>query len=333
MKNYTSKITAILLSAMMVGAVGCGQSTTAGAPVELPDATADTTVAVQPQEEEVTVESLIKGLQDKVNASEGIGYQNDLEMVLEMSLLGETVSSEAKGTGSTESDGVNSFTKTTITSESDGTTTTTDSEIYFIKEGDKFTKYELTNGTWYKSTEDSGAGVDFNKMTDFDFSTATLDTTDTEYVVVASLAYDDVNDTVPTPAEDIGVEPDSSRIDNVKVPVEFHFNKETKELESMFIDMGPALNDAMQQVTTEAIAEKAAENGVEAPTDTASLFSMNITKFTITMHDFDFNARVIELPEAAQNAVEKPTVDYSQAEMPNVTISEVPTETVPAATN
>ena len=332
MKNYTTKITAALLSVMMLGAVGCGQGTSAGTPVEQPDSTADTTATVQ-QEEEVTVESLMKGLQEKANTSEGLAYNIDMDMAVEVTIFGEKASSDTQGTGICESDGVNTHTKITITSETDGETTSEETETYYIKEGEKFTKYELSDGKWYKSTDETNGGVDFNKMTDFDFSTATLDTTDTEYVVAANLAYDDVDDVVPTQSDEIGVEPDTSRTDNVQIPVEFHFDKETKELTSIFMDMGTALNEVMKQATDEALADAAKQNGVDAPSDSAAIFAMDITKFTTTMRDFDFTAHVVELPEEAKDATEKPTIGQSQSNIPSASEPEVPAETAPTATN
>ena len=303
MKIYSSKIISAVLACAMLGTLGgCKKAANeAAAPTSTPEATSDVTVEVTTPEEEVTVESLLNGVKGRQSEAGGIEYNNTIEMSMDLSMFDETVTSTLTGEGFSRFDGENTYAKTTMTTVTEDETTSEETEIYYIKDGDSYTKYELTGGKWTKTATDSNGGINLDELADeVDTSTATLETTDDEYVIVTSLEYEDVNGAVQTN----GTVEAAEEPENVTVPAEFHFDKETKELKSIVIKLDEIMNEYFKKAFDESIAEKVKEEGIENAEEMVSGFALHLSALNVIMSDFKFGPQEITLPEEAANAEE-----------------------------
>ena len=308
MKNLMKRITTSMLAVMMIGTVSaCGTDTSAGTPVG-----GNTT-------DEVTMESLMKGFSEKVKAGSGLSYKTAVDIDTEVTTLGELSVISSVINGIMETDGNNTHVKMASETVSGSVVDKTENESYIVKDGNDITKYDLIDGNWIKSEEKNSDeyNLGLDEMTEIDLSTASMETTDTEYIIKAQIPYENVDNTIPGDAKNVlegegNIDPKNNKANDMVV--EYHFDKNTKDIRSISIDMASKLNKKTDEI--ESSGDKTNE-----PIDTLNVFSMNIVKFIVIMNDFDFSERHVELPSAILDLNENTSMVNSDGDVNSETVT------------
>lgn len=268
----TAKILALVMSLIMVFALAACESTQAvqPAPKEEPAPTATEAPAVEEPEaepveepveepaEEVTVESLIKGFDEKMKNAEGTKFNMKLDMEMNLNLLGEAENMSMLADMDIESDMKNAHALVKSTATSSEGTKETDSEVYVIEEDGKMFTYTKGEDGWTKS--EGTEMVDSEALSKFvfdDYSAMKLEEIGNEYVITGTVPLKDAMATLPEDmassfGESMGIDlSDASFADAGGVNVEYRFDKETKDMISVKIDMADAVAGLMDALVAQ----------------------------------------------------------------------------------
>lgn len=267
----TAKILALVMSLIMVFALAACGSTQAvqPAPKEEPAPTATEAPAVEKPEvepveepveeqEEVTVESLIKGFDEKMKNAEGTKFNMKLDMEMNLNLLGEAENMSMLADMNIESDMKNAHALVKSTATSSEGTRETDSEVYVIEEDGKIFTYTKGEDGWKKS--EGTEMVDSEALSKFvfdDYSAMKLEESGNEYVITGTVPLKDAMTTLPEDmassfGESVGIDlSDASFADAGGVNVEYRFDKETKDMISVKIDMADAVSGVMNALVAQ----------------------------------------------------------------------------------
>lgn len=268
-----------------------------------------------------TAESLLKGYQEKVQSAEGMKADVDMDLQMKVSVFGMEESIKMGGTMNVESSGENAYAKADFTMESSEGTETAQTEIYVMKEGDKFVEYQCTDGEWTKTSVDGAGQIDGlikNKYVG-DPAKFTMETTDTEYVLKGTVSIKEAMESMPEGMFDemmtsMGSEMTEDMLANISdVPVEYHFDKKTRDLTSMSMDMTTAMQELFAVAMQEAMAELGDLEGMEGMEDfdMSTLFNFEVGALKLNVKNIVYEAVTITLPEEAKNAKEVSADDMS----------------------
>lgn len=268
-----------------------------------------------------TAESLLKGYQEKVQSAEGMKADVDMDLQMKVSVFGMEESIKMGGTMNVESSGENAYAKADFTMESSEGTETAQTEIYVMKEGDKFVEYQCTDGEWTKTSVDGAGQIDGlikNKYVG-DPAKFTMETTDTEYVLKGTVSIKEAMESMPEGMFDemmasMGSEMTEDMLANISdVPVEYHFDKKTRDLKSMSMDMTAAMQELFAVAMQDAMAELGDMEGMEGMEDfdMSTLFNFEVGALKLNVKNIVYEAVTITLPEEAKNAKEVSADDMS----------------------
>ena len=270
-----------------------------------------------------TAESLLKSYQEKVQAAEGMKADCDLDMQMKVSIFGQDEEIKMGGTMNIESSGENAHIAANFKMDTSEDTEDVATEMYVMKEGDKFVEYQCTDGDWTKTSVDGADKIDsmVKNTVVGDPAKFTMETTDTEYVLKGSISMKEAMDALPEGMLDDVMNSAGGGTDMLTedmfaemgdVPVEYHFSKETKDIVSMNMDMTDAMQKIMDAAIKQAMSEMGDLEGVEGMEDfdITTMFNFNISAMKINMKNMSFEAVNVTLPDEAKNAVEVSAEDF-----------------------
>ena len=308
MRKILKLATMATLSSMLVLAGGCGSKSTSSQ--------TDTKSSAESQR---TMKSLMEVIRKQASSSECQSYRLNVDIDSEIEFVDSvdsTYSLSISNVTDIESDGINAHAYSKSTSIEDNVTTTEESDTYFMKEdGELLTKYEKFHDSWYKYV-DSGYSyydIDFQKLTDIDFSKASLVTTDDEYIVTVQMPFDSFNEAVTGETDAPEADSGAENADPVIVDVEYHFDKD-KHFTSILSNFERNFH---------------VETGEGSSSEAVIV---ETSKFVIKISNLDFSAKTIVLPEEASTAQEVTAEQMESEYSNNINTAAPDSEPVPAET-
>lgn len=319
----------ILASALALSLLaGCGSQKeetkvtpqeTASASSSAPEAAAETKEASTPAEtqapaateapaEEVTVESLLNGYFDKVSAIQSMQYNMLMDVAMAVTVFGQSTDVKMNMDIYSETYGDNGYMKGTMKSDSYGEEMSQAVEQYIMVEDGKYVAYSLDgeSDSWSKfETETPPFSKDLiPKMDPSSFTLETVSENGSEqYKVSGSVDLKEMFEKMGGSFEELfsGVMNMDEENFAGKAELSYYFNKDTRELENLKIDMAAAFQEMFQASFAAMFEGQETEDGEEI--DVSELFQATVDAFVITLKDIRIDqGKEIVLPEEAKNA-------------------------------
>ena len=267
---------------------------------------------------EVTVASLLEGMQEA--AKSGMAMDYDVVIDMTMSLFGESESMKMDEKMHIESVGDLAYITMEMSAESDGETTTGEGIGYTEKVGDKYVTYMQQDGEWTRTESDAGQMAIFSELfADKIADEFELSEEDGAYVVSGEIKLDDAaslfgdmfsGDEMLGGSEDLDMSDLMSDLAPAKVA--YRFDKETKTLTSADIDMTGTMQDLFDKMieafmSSEELSELAGEVDGDQLAALMSMFQFKVNDCTAKMHDVVFDDTIeIVIPDEVRAAAEEP---------------------------
>ena len=261
-------------------------------------------------EDEVTVESLMTTHLEELGTVESASYEMVMDLDMSMSLFGFSQVMDMEIDVNIQTFGDNAYATGSMSNRSiqDGEETLDEQEVeqYIMQDGEEYAVYSYNKEAdlWTKwTTEKPSFSLDM--IPKFDTSTFTLEEEDDQYVVSGSIDIMDAIAALPDMFSGLTTSFGDLSAYSGETLVKYIFDKETKELKSISVDMAKAMQDIMDQSMAEAIAAFGEISDSSAEVDMSTLFSADFNSFVIEIKDLVLNqGSEIILPEEAKNAVE-----------------------------
>lgn len=259
--------------------------------------------AAEAPEEDVTAESLLNGYYDAAADIEKIAFNMKLNADIFMAAMGQESAVKMSMDVEFKTDGENSYMKGSMENESDGEKETSEVEQYIIQEDGKQVtySYDADLESWSKYESD-GATITKELIPVVNPSGLTLDDSGDQYVVSGPV---DMGELMENAGETFS-ELFSGLVGAIDsglagaADLEFRFNKETKALESVTMDMASVLEDTFKAMLSGLFADSEAQLSEE---DMASLFELKINSFELIVDDINIDDSIeIVLPDDAKGA-------------------------------
>lgn len=263
--------------------------------------------------EEVTAESLMQGLQDARDAGDAIQCDLALRVDMSVSADGEEDSVKADMDMALASVGTVARVEANAVVTDDGETEEEDVLVYVEKGDGELTAYINVDGEWVQQTQEM-EDIALEDILDVDALLAadgyTLSEEDDCYVVSC---YPDVNDMLGAllaMSNDMtGEELDAMNLLDGMAPVEMEcrFDKDTQDIVSISVDLGPAMESMVNNLFDSLIASLTEGMEDMEGVDMSifdSLFSVDVRAFTLSVDNISFENIAIAIPEEALNAPE-----------------------------
>ena len=265
-----------------------------------------------------TTESLVKATQEKFKSAESASFDGTIDMDMSVSIFGQKEDMKASGKLTSESvkDEL-AHMVLDMSVDTAGETQQVTTETYAEKDGDKYVVYTNADDEWFKQEADTSGLMDLsNVITDKFFTEAIFEEKEKEYVVSGGIDVADAAETFGSMMSmddmlgDLG-EVDLTGVD--KAQVVYHFDKETKDLTLIEIDMTNTMKQIFDKAMESLMAGEidAGEAGDIDMSDLAGLIQFDVNKMVVTMNNFKFGDAIeIKVPDSVkENAKDMP--DYS----------------------
>ena len=262
-------------------------------------------------EDEVTAESLIAGHLEALGSVESASYKLAMDMDMSMSIFGSSQVMDMDIDMDIQSFGDNAHVSGKMSNKSveDGEEMLDEQEIeqYVILEGEQYSvyTYDKNSNIWSQWTTDKPT-FSLDMIPTFDASDFILEEEDDQYVVSGDVDLMKTIEALPEMFSDLTQSFGALDGYTGKSHIIYTFDKETKSLTSLVVDMAPALQEILQQSMAEAIAafgEAFSDSSEEF--DISTLFTVDFNSFTVEIKDLVLNqGSEIVLPDEAKSAVE-----------------------------
>ena len=253
----------------------------------------------------VSAESLLKHYEKQVESNDKMSFDMIVDMDMDMLFFGEKQNIRLTENMTTEVDGDNAHVYGSMSFDEGGETESAETEVYLIGEepdggGDiVYTQYTKSDDNWYASDPeidvmDIAEVAEHVKYENFTLTeesdvyvvSGTIDTA--EAMEAGLLANAGPASEMLGNMADMGIDL-SSMVDVAPVKVEYRFDKTTRDMISMHMDMSEALNSMMTEMVKQAV-ESAAEENVESEEE--SSFD---TSALLEMFEISVNAAVVDI--------------------------------------
>lgn len=261
--------------------------------------------------EDVTVESLMAGHLEALESVESASYEMVVDLDMAMSIFGFSQVMDMAIEMNIQTYGDNAYVTGIMSNRSiqDGEEVLDEMEVeqYVMLEGEEYTVYTYDKesnlwSTW--TTEVPTFSLDM--IPKFDTSDFTLEEEDDQYVISGKVDIMDAISALPDMFSDLTTSFGDVSAYSGESLVTYTFDKGTKELTSIKVDMATAMQDILDQSMAEAIAafgETYSDSSEEV--DLSTLFSADFNSFIIEIKDLVLNqGSEIVLPAEAKTAVE-----------------------------
>ncbi len=272
--------------------------------------------------DEVTAESLMAGHFEALSEVESASYNLVLDLDMSMSIFGSSQVMDMDIDMEIQSFGDNAHVSGKMSNRSaeDGEEMLDEQEIeqYVILEGEQYSvyTYDKNSDIWSQWTTDKPT-FSLDMIPKFDASGFVLEEEDDRYVVSGDVDLMKTIEALPEMFSDLTQSFGALDGYTGKSHIIYTFDKETKSLTSLVVDMAPALQEILQQSMAEAIAafgEAFSDSSEEF--DISTLFTVDFNNFTVEIRDLVLNqGSEIVLPAEAKEAVE--TAEEPEAEEGN----------------
>lgn len=265
-----------------------------------------------------TTESLVKATQEKFQSAESASFDGTIDMDMSVSIFGQKEDMKASGKLTSESvkDEL-AHMVLDMSVDTAGETQQVTTETYAEKDGDKYVVYTSADDEWFKQEADTSGLMDLsNVITDKFFTEATFEEKENEYVVSGGIDVAEATETfgsmmaIGDMAGDLG-DIDLTGVD--KAQVVYHFDKETKDLTLVEIDMTNTMKQVFDKAMESLMASEidAGETGDMDMSALASLIQFDVNKMVVTMSNFKFGEAIeIKVPDSVKESA-KDMPDYS----------------------
>ena len=302
-------------------AASASETQEASAAAEETAAATETPAATEEPAEEVTAESLMNGYFDSISDIQSMSFDMVMGMAMSVTLFEENTDVSMNMDIDFASYGDNAYMIGTMESDSYGEQTSESMEQYIMSEGDTYVVYsrDADTDSWSKYTsEEMTISKDFVPQLDpADFELETVNENGTEQYKASGEV--DLQKMVESMGESFGelfsgiAGADSESLTGT-ASVAYYFNKDTKVLEAVHIDMAKAVEDmfrAMFEGLLGSLSSLGEEDSEETETpDYSSSFEISVSDFKVNLDSILINqGKEIVLPDAAKEAEEDDDAD------------------------
>ena len=260
-------------------------------------------------EEEVTAESLLNGFFESTGEAESSSFKLGMDMDVSMNIMGssQTINMDIALDVQNFKDTtyMNGYMKGTFVENGEEVPSEEMIEQYVLQEDGKYVTFshDLKTDTW-SSMEVEKPAFSFDMIPKFDTSKFTLEEEDAQYVVSGNIDLIEAIEALPDMIPDVESMFGSLGEISGEAEVTYTFNKETKEMTGVKIDLGKAMQGFMDQALTEimaAFSEIAGSSGTQEEVDLSTLFSADFKSFAVEITDVTINqGSEIVLPDEAK---------------------------------
>lgn len=325
-KQETKVVSETTAQAADTAAASAEAAATEAAPAEA--AATETPAATEAPEEEVTAESLLHGFYETAEDLDAAAYHMLIDMDMVMMMFGTENATRSAMDFDVTSKGNNVHMIGTMVSETSEGKESSEVESYVMEEDGSYVtySYDKDNNTWTKTPTEQ-AVISRQMIPTLDASLFKLETVNEngkeQYKVSADI---ELNELINNSGEGMGTL--LSGLSNMGIEeltgsaaVAYYFNKETKALEAVKIDMAEAFKEMFSTMIASLIemfgdslegeegSEGSEANGSASAEETpavdySALFSIELNKFAIELTDIQLEGiEDIVLPEAAKDAI------------------------------
>lgn len=265
--------------------------------------------------EDVTAESLLQGYFDSAESVQSMSFNMLMDVAMKMAAMGQEEEMKMNMDVAMETYGDNAHLSGTMVSDTYGEKETSTVESYIMLEDGKYVSYsyDKDSESWSKSESDKPS-ISKEMIPKIDASKFQLEEDGGRYKISGSVEIKELIESMGDSFNELfsgfaGMDFGSF---TGAANVEYYFNKDTKELEEVNIDMAEAFETIMKSMF--AALFEGQDLGEEAES-LDEVFSIEVGSFTLNLNKMLINqGKEIVLPPEAASATEYESVDIFNSE-------------------